>query len=37
MGHIWISESISLLMPFTGPKDPVVYLGGLTGSVKGHL
>ena len=27
----------SLLMPFTGPKGPVVHLNGLTGMAKGHL
>ena len=27
----------SLLMPFTGPTDPVVHLGGLKGSTKSHL
>ena len=26
----------SLLMPFTGPKDPAVHLGGLTEMAKGH-
>ena len=27
----------SSLMPFTGPKDPVVHLNGLTGMAKGRL
>ena len=27
----------SLLMLFTGPKDPVVHLNGLTGMEKGRL
>ena len=30
-------NTTSLLMPFTGPKDPVVHLGDLNGTAKGHL